>query len=76
MAISKYLEETEEELFERRMKKQGITYSKIKHGRVYRFIAEAIAMKETNTYISETMFGKFHGKAAHGYTVDIAREIA
>ena len=33
-------------------------------------------MKGTSTYISETMFGKFHGKAAHGYTVDIAREIA
>ena len=39
-------------------------------------LSEAIVMKGTCTYISETMFGKFHGKDAHGYTLDIAREIA
>ena len=33
-------------------------------------------MKETSTYIFETMFGKFHCKFAHGHSVDIAREIA
>ena len=76
VAISKHLEEIEEELTKRRLKKKGITYSKIKNGRVYRIIVEAIAIKRTCTYISETMLGKFLGKVSHGYTMDIAREIA
>ena len=76
VAISKYLEETEEELTDRKRMKQGITCSKIKQGRVYRFIAEAIAMKGTSTYIFEGMFGKILGKATKGYHVDVAREVA
>lgn len=76
VAISNYLEETEEELQDKKAKKQGITCSKIKNGRVYRFIAESIATKGTSTYISKMMFGKFLGKATHGYHVDVAREIA
>ena len=51
VAINKYLDETEEELMGTKRMKQGITCSKIKQGRVYRFIAEAIAMKGTSTYI-------------------------
>ena len=49
VAISKFLDETKEELTVRKCMKQGITCSKIKEGRVYRFIAEAIAMKGTIT---------------------------
>ena len=75
VAISKHLNETEVELQDRKTKKQGITCSKIPQGRVYRFIAEAIAMKGTSTYISETMFGKFLGKATLGYHMDVAREV-
>ena len=33
-------------------------------------------MKGTSTYISEGMFGKFLGKATHGYNMDVARKIA
>lgn len=66
VAISKHLNETEAELQDRKTKKQGITCSKIPQGRVYRFIAEAVAMKGTSTYISETMFGKFLGKSYIG----------
>ena len=76
VAINKFLEETEEELIVRKRMKQGITCSRIKEGRVYRFIAEAIAMKGTSTYISKGLFGKFLGKATKGYHVDVAREVA
>ena len=75
VAISKYLDESEEELRERKRMKQGITCSKIKEGRVYRFITETIAMKGTSTYISEGLFGKFLGKATKGYHVDLAKEV-
>ena len=42
---------------------------------MYKFIAEAIAMKGTSTYISEGLFGKFLGKATKGYYVDVVREV-
>ena len=62
MAISKYLNETEEELKDRRKKKQGITCSKLNGGKAYKFIAEAVAMKGTSMYISETMLASFWEK--------------
>ena len=75
VAISKYLDESEEELMERKRMKQGITCSKLKEGRVYRFITETISMKGTSTYISEGLFGNFLGKATKGYHVDLAKEV-
>ena len=75
VAINKYLDESEEELRERKRMKHGITCSKLKEGRVYRFITETIAMKGTCTYISEGLFVKFLGKATKGYHVDLAKEV-
>ena len=76
VAINKYLEESEEESSAKKRMKQGITCSKLKEGRVYRFITETIAMKGISTYISEGLFGKFLGKATKGYHIDIAKEVA
>ena len=76
VAITKYLGETTIEFLERKKKKQGTTCIKILQGRVYRFIAEAISLKGTNTYISEGLFGQCLGKATLGHSLDMAREIA
>ena len=76
VAVSKYLEETNEELKERRKKKQGITCKLLKGAKAYKFIAEAVAMKGTSTYISETMLAKFLAKQLRGSYVDTAKEIA
>lgn len=70
------LGETTIEFLERKKKKQGITCTKIPQGQVYRFIAEAIALKGTNTYISEGLFGQCLGKANMGHPLDMAKEIA
>ena len=75
VAISKYLEESEEELTAKKRMKQGITCSGIKEGRVYRFIIETIAMKGTSTSISKGLFDKFLGKATKGYHVDVAKDV-
>ena len=76
VAISRYLNETDEELKERRKKKQGITCKLLKGAKAYKFIAEAVAMKGTSTYISETMLAKFLAKELKGSYVDTAKEIA
>ena len=76
VAISRYLNETDEELKERRKKKQGITCKLLKGAKAYKFIAEAVAMKGTSTYISETMLAKFLAKELNGCYVDTAKEIA
>ena len=75
VALSKYLDETDEELKERRKKKQGITCKLLKGAKAYKFIVEAVAMKGTSTYISETMLAKFLAKELRGSYVDIAKEI-
>ena len=76
VAISRYLNETDEELKERRKKKQGITCKLLKGAKAYKFIAEAVAMKGTSTYISETMLAKFLAKELKGAYVDTAKKIA
>ena len=76
VAISKYLNEIDDELKDRRKKKQGITCKLLKGAKVYKFIAEAVAMKGTSTYISETMLAKFLAKELKGAYVDTAKEIA
>ena len=66
----------DEEMKDKRKKKQGITCKFLKGGRAYKFIAEAVAMKGTSTYISETMLAKFLAKELKGCYVDTAKEIA
>ena len=62
VAINKYLNETDEELKDRRKKKQGITCKLLKGAKVYKFIAEAVAMKGTSTFYIRDYVGKVPGQ--------------
>lgn len=75
MAISRLLHEDEAALQQRRAKKHGIPCNIMPQPRVHKFIANAVAMKGNNAYISETFFGLFHGKAEYKHKINVAKEV-
>lgn len=75
-AISKLLNEEEADLQLRRSKKQGMSCAKLPCPRIHNFIADAVAIKGNNCYISETLFGLFHGKAKYGHKINVVKEVA
>ena len=76
IAITNIWEKLQLSFLTGRIRSRELLLKDLARGRVFRFIAEAIAMKGTSTYISEGLFGKCLGKATKGYHLDMAREIA
>lgn len=42
---------------------------------MHRFITDVVAMKGTNTYIFEGLFGFFHGKSTFVHKINVAKEV-
>ena len=65
----------EDALQTRRAKKPGINCNNLPVSSVHKFIADAIALKGNNAYISESLFGMFHGKSHYKHKINVAREV-
>lgn len=76
LEINRLLKEDTKAYKQRRDKKQGISCARLPWPRIYKFIAEAVALKGSNSYISETLSSMFYGKLKHDHKINVAREIA